>query len=68
MNILREHLDIFDGCRREDAVSEIEDVAGPAADAFQNVLGLIEHPPRRPEQQRRIGWAGSSVLNDSTAG
>src|SRR5258705_6652052 len=54
MNILREHLDIFDRRGRQDAVPEIEDVPRPASDALQNVFGLVEHPPWRPEQQRRI--------------
>src|SRR5262245_32574700 len=54
VNVLREHLDVFDRCGGKDAVAEIEDMSGSASHAFQNVLGLIEHTPRWAEQQRRI--------------
>src|SRR4030095_12561825 len=54
MHILREHLYVFDGCRRKDAVAQIEDMPGTAGNALQNVLGLIEHTPRRAAPQRGV--------------
>ena len=33
---------------------QVEDVPGPPADAIEDVLGLVEHPARRSQQQRRI--------------
>ena len=49
VHVLREHLHVLDRRRRQDAVSEVEDVAGPAADARQDVVGLLEAsaPPGR---------------------
>src|SRR5262245_201353 len=54
MNVLRKHLNVFDRCRRQDAVAEIEDMARATSDALQDVFGLIEHPPGGTEQQRGI--------------
>ena len=54
VDVLREHLHVLDRRGRQDAVPEIEDVTRPAADAREDVVGLLEHPRRRAEQQRRI--------------
>ncbi len=54
MDVLREHLHVLDGRHRQYAVPEVEDVAGTAADAFEDVVGLAEHPLHGTEQQRRV--------------
>src|SRR5688500_12504528 len=54
MDVLREHLHVLDRSRGQDAVTQIEDVARPAVDAAQHVVGLLEHPRWRAEQQRGI--------------
>ena len=54
MNVPRERLDVLDRRRRQDAVTEVEDVARPAAGALEHVVGGREHPIERAEQQRRI--------------
>src|SRR5215212_6950569 len=54
MNVLREHLNVLDRCRRQNAMSEIENMPWPAADAFQNAFRLVQHAPRWAEQERRI--------------
>ena len=51
MHILGEHLDMFDRCGREDAVTQIEDVPGPSARATQHVVRLLEHPRGGTQQQ-----------------
>ena len=47
-------LHMRDGCLREDAVTEVEDVAGLSADAPQDVVGAGEEAVDAPEKQRRI--------------
>ena len=41
VHVLREHLHVLDRRRRQDAVTEVEDVAGPSADARQDVVGVL---------------------------
>ena len=54
VHVPRERLDVLDRRRRQDAVAEIEDVAGPSAGAAQHVVGRGEQAIERAEQQRRI--------------
>src|SRR5687768_16446019 len=54
VHVLREHLDVLDRRRRQDAVSEVEDVSRTPADERKNVVGLREHPVGRPEQERGV--------------
>ena len=54
MNVPRDGLDVFDRRHRQDAVAEVEDVAGPAAGALEHFVGRGEDAIERREQQRRI--------------
>src|SRR4051812_13846786 len=54
MDELREHLDVLDWRRWQNAMAEVKNVSRAAADAVEDVFGAVEHPARRPEQQRRI--------------
>ena len=49
-----ERLYVLDGRAREDAVPEVEDVAGAARGATQDLLGGAVRPMARTEEQRRI--------------
>ena len=66
MNVLRQHLHVFDRRGRQDPVTEIEDVSGTAANAREDFIRLVEHPLRRTEQQRRIQVSlNASVVTDA---
>src|SRR6185503_409584 len=54
VDVLRQHLHVLHRRGRQQSVSEIEDVAGPPADALDDFVHLPEHPRQRPEQQRGI--------------
>src|SRR5207245_4049002 len=54
MDVARRRLDVFDGSHGKDAVPEIEDMAGPAACALENVVDGFEDAIERREQHRRI--------------
>ena len=54
MHVARERLDVFDRRAGQDAVTEIEDVPGPAAGALEHVVGCGERAIERAEQQRGI--------------
>ena len=54
MHVARERLDVLERGRRQDAVTEVEDVAGPSARACEDLVGRREHAIERAEQQRRI--------------
>src|SRR5262245_37741613 len=54
VNVLREALYVFDGRGGQEPVSQVEDVARPPVDPFEDVLRLREHALQRPEEQRRI--------------
>ena len=53
MNVLREHLHVLDRRRRQDAVTEIEDVPRTAADASEDVCP--------PDRSMRAGGPSSNV-------
>src|SRR5437773_12530354 len=54
MNVARERLDALERRRRQDAVTEVEDVSRPPARPRQYVVGGVEYLVDGPEQQRRI--------------
>ncbi len=54
MNDLDEGPDVVDGCLRQDAVAEVEDMAGASAGLCQDPSGLAGDLPWRGEQDDRI--------------
>src|SRR5476649_1619227 len=54
MHVLREHLHVLHRRRRQDPVPEIEDVSRTTGRAREHVFRLVEHPPRRAQEQGRI--------------
>ena len=54
MHVARERLHVLDRRRRQDAVTEVEDVARRVRRARQDFVGRGEHAIERAEQQRRI--------------
>src|SRR5262245_38344744 len=54
MYVASKRLDVLDGCRRQDAVPQVEDVAWAAAGEREDVVGGGEHAIERAEEQRRI--------------
>ena len=52
--VSRERLDVFHWRAGQDAVTEIEDVPGPAAGALEHIVGRRERAIDRAEQQRGI--------------
>ena len=65
VDVLGKHLHVLDRCGRQDAVTEIENVANAAGDASQYVVGLREHALHRAEQEGRIEIAlDRAVVSD----
>src|SRR5258706_12350763 len=54
VNILREHLHVLDGRRRQNAMTEVEDMPWTSAGASEDIFCLIEHSARRAEQERGV--------------
>ena len=66
VHVARERLHVLDRRRRQDAVSEIEDVARAAGGAAQHVARAGEQAIARAEQQRRIEIAlDAAVVADA---
>src|SRR5215471_7919703 len=67
MYVSRKRLNVFYRSRWQDAVPEVEDVAGTAAGAFEDVVGRRENAVERTQQQCRVevaldGPAGADTL------
>src|SRR4029079_9364952 len=62
VHVSRERLDVLEWCRRQDAVAQVEDVAGTTARAVQDIVGRGNHAIERPEQQRRIQIALNAAI------
>ena len=54
MHVARERLDVLHRRGRQDTVTEVEDVSGPAAGAREDLVGRGKHALERPQQQRRV--------------
>ncbi len=54
MDVLRQRLHVIDRRRRQNAVTEIEDVPGASVCPFEHVVGAVQHAIERRQQKRRI--------------
>src|SRR2546426_11402142 len=55
MNVSRQRLHVLERRRRQNTVTEVEDVAGTSARAREHFVGGGKHPAERPDKQRRLG-------------
>src|SRR5206468_11023630 len=60
--VSRKRLHVFDGCRRQNPVTEVEDVAAASARAREHVVGGGEGAIEWAEQQRRRSEEHTSEL------
>src|SRR5205085_7791012 len=69
MHVLGERLHVLDGGCRQNAVTEIENVARSSAGTLQHIVGRGEHAIERREQKRGIEIAlDRAVVSDTVPG
>ena len=69
MHVASQQLHVLNGCARKNAMSEVEDVAGPAAGTLQDLVGACQEPLDGREEQGGIKIAlDGAIVPDSIPG